>query len=236
MEQQIQSANIQRELAVREAEIAQLRALEIAEQEKQILTAAKSQEESRAQAEATAARAALIEAEERLHTLRQTAEAQRRKALALLAAEQDAEASASRARITAAADQDVAKVRGVIRREAAETGKIEKLAEAEAETARIKAENTRSEALVAMELEKARLAALPGIVGEMVKPAEKIKGISINHITGLGGARGEAAPSPVEQTVQSILDMAVALPAMKKLGDAVGVNLEGVMGDKPKPE
>ena len=94
--------------------------------------------------------------------------------------------------------------------------------------ARIKAENTRSEALMAMEMEKARLAALPGIVSELVKPAEKIKGISINHITGLDTPR----QSPVEQTVGSILDMAVALPALKKIGEAVGVNLEGVMETK----
>jgi len=66
----------------------------------------------------------------------------------------------------------------------------------------------------------------------MVKPAEKIKGISINHITGLGrGERGDAPSSPVDQTVDAILDMAVSLPTLKKLGDAVGVNLEGVLPD-----
>jgi hypothetical protein len=64
----------------------------------------------------------------------------------------------------------------------------------------------------------------------MVKPAEKIKGISINHVTGLGRGEGEGRPaSPVDQTVDAILDMAVSLPTMKKLGDAVGMNLEGLM-------
>ncbi|MCB1340675.1 MAG: flotillin [Pseudooceanicola sp.] len=228
MEQQIQAANIARELAIREAEIAQLRTLEIAEQEKQIQTAAKSQEETRARAEATSARAALVDAEEALQTQRQMAEAERRKRLALLAAAQDAETEAARATSKARTDQEVAKVMSVIKRETAETTKLTRLAEAEAETARIKAENTRSEALMAMEMEKARLAALPGIVSELVKPAEKIKGISINHITGLDTPR----QSPVEQTVGSILDMAVALPALKKIGEAVGVNLEGVMETK----
>jgi len=37
-----------------------------------------------------------------------------------------------------------------------------------------------------MELEKARLEAMPKIVGEMVKPAEKIKSINVNHVTGVG--------------------------------------------------
>jgi uncharacterized membrane protein YqiK len=62
MEQEIQSASIRRELHLREAEIAQLRSLEIAEQDKRILTAAKSQEESKAMADATVARAALVQA------------------------------------------------------------------------------------------------------------------------------------------------------------------------------
>jgi len=232
MEQEIQASNIARELAVREAEIAQLRALEIAEQEKQILTAAKSQEGSRAQAEATSARAAVIEAEEALQTLRQMAEAERRRKLAMLAAEQDAEANAARARITAEAEREVAGARTEVRRQEAEAMKAMRLAEVEAEAAHIAALNSRSEAVAAYELEKARLAALPGIVAEMVKPAEKIKGISINHIGGpgaTGGTGGGDRSGPVEQTVNAMLDMAVTLPAMRRIGEAVGMNLEGLM-------
>lgn len=237
MEQEIQSANIARELAIREAEIAQLRALEIAEQEKQILTAAKSQEGSKAQAEATSARAAVIKAEEELQTLRQMSEAERRKRLALLSAEQEAEANAARLRITAETEKEVAKARTVTKKEEAEALKALRLAEAEGETARIAAENTRSDAVVSLELEKARLAALPGIIGEMVKPAEKIKGISINHISGLGksGEAGSDAASPVNRAIDSIMDMALTLPAMKKIGDAVGMNLEGIVPE-PKPK
>jgi uncharacterized membrane protein YqiK len=234
MEQEIQSANIARELAIREAEIAQLRALDIAEQERQILTAAKSQEGSKARAEATSAQAAVIRAEEELQTLRQLAEAERRKQIALLSAQQDAEANAARAKISAESDKDVARNRGLARKEEAEATKAVRLAEVEAERARIEAENTRSEASVALELEKARLAAMPSIVAEMVRPAEKIRGISINHITGLGrGEAGGERSSPVNQTIDAILDMAVTLPAMKKLGDSIGVNLEGVMPEKP---
>ena len=236
MEQEIQSASIQRELQVREAEISQLRALEMAEQDKTIQIAAKSQEESKARAEATIARSALIKAEEDIRTLKEMAEAERRKNLALVAARQDAEANATRARITAEADQEVAKVKGVIRREEAASLKIYKLAEAEAEAARIKAENGRSDAAMALEAERIRLDRLPAILSEVVKPAEKIKGISINHISGLdrSGGNGTGAPSPVSQTIDSILDMAVALPAMKKIGDQIGVNLDGVLPDAKK--
>lgn len=236
MERTIQSASLAREQVIREAEIAQSRALEMAEQDRAILIAAKSQEESRAKAEATDARAAVITAEENLSTLRQIAEAERRKKLALMAAEQEAEAQATRIRITSESDQIAAKTRGLIKREEAETLRIQKKAEADGEAARIQAENSRSPELAAMEMEKARLSALPAIIGEMVKPAEKIKGISINHITGLGrpGDGVDRIPSPVDQTVSSILDMAVTLPTMKKLGDALGMNLETLAPEERK--
>ena len=234
MEQEIQAASIQRELQVREAEIAQLRALEMAEQDKTIQIAAKSQEESKAKADATSARSALVRAEEDIRTLKEMAEAERRKSLAVLAAEQDAEANATRSRITAAADQDVAKVKGVIKREEAASMKVYRLAEAEAEAAKIKAENSRSADLMALETERLRLEKMPTIISEMVKPAEKIKGININQVTGLGrGGDGETS-SATGQAISSILDMAISLPAMKKIGDQIGLNLDGlnVEGEK----
>lgn len=230
MERAIQAASLTREQAIREAEIAQARALEIAEQDRTIQIAAKSQEESRARAEATDAKAIVVRAEEELTTLRQLAEADRRKRLAILAAEQEAEAQLKRVQIASEAEKLAAQTTGIVRREEAETLRIRKQAEADGEAARIGAENGRSPELLAFEMEKARLAALPQIVAEMVKPAEKIKGISINHVTGLGRGEGEGRPaSPVDQTVDAILDMAVSLPTMKKLGDAVGMNLEGLM-------
>jgi len=225
MEQEIQAANIARDLAVKEAEIAQLRALDIAEQEKQIQTASKSQENSKAQASATSARAAVIKAEEELQTLRQMADAERRKKIALVSAEQQAESEAARVRISSESDKVAAKARGVIKREEAETLRIMKQAEADAAAAMIAAENGRSEANVALELEKTRLAAMPEIVGQMVKPVEKIKGISINHVSGLNRGEGGGS-SAVGQTMDAIMDMAVSLPAMKKLGESIGVNLD----------
>jgi uncharacterized membrane protein YqiK len=232
MEQDIQAANIARDLAVKEAEIAQLRALEIAEQEKQIQTAAKSQENSKAQAGATSARAAVVKAEEELQTLRQMADAERRKKIALVAAEQQAEAEAARIRISSESDQIAAKTRGIIKREEAETLRITKQAEADGAAALIAAENGRSDATLTLELEKLRLAAMPEIVGQMVKPVEKIKGISINHVTGLDRGGERSGGSAMGQTMDAILDMAVTLPAMKKIGDSIGVNMDGIVGDK----
>lgn len=241
MEQDIRAADIAREQAVREAEIAQARALEIAEQDRQIEIAAKSQEESRARAEADTARAEAVKAAEAVQTARQMAEAERRKALALIAAQEQAEAAAHRARVAAESDAATAADKAAARRAEAEAQKAVDLARAEALRARIDAENARSEALVAMEMEKARLEALPRILAEMVKPAEKITGISINHISGLRGDGGGAGSGTgghggaVGQALDAILDMAVQMPAMKKIGDQIGLNLEDNLPDlKPK--
>jgi len=232
MERAIQSASITREQAIREAEIMQARALDMAEQDRAIQSAAKSQEESRARAEATEARGAVVKAEEDLSTLRQMAEAERRHALARLAAEQEAEAQATRVRILSESDKLAAAAKGVIKREEAETLRIQRMAEAAGDAARIAAENQRNPELAALEMERMRLAALPAIVAEMVKPAEKIKGISINHVSGLGRGDGAERPaSPMGQTMDAIMDMAVTLPTMKKLGEAVGMNLEGLLPD-----
>jgi uncharacterized membrane protein YqiK len=234
MERQIQETNIARELAIREAEIAQMRALDIAEQERLIQTSSKNREGSKAKADATSAQADVVRAEEELQTLRQIAEAERRGKVAVLNARQDAEANAVRARILAENDKDIAKHRSASRREEAEALKFSRMAEAEAEKARIAAENSRSQATVSLELEKARLAAMPEIIAQMVKPAEKIKGISINTISGLGSGSANEAGSPVNQTMDAILNLAVTLPAMKKLGDSIGINLEDITPDDKK--
>jgi uncharacterized membrane protein YqiK len=224
MEEKIQAADLAREEAIRRAEILQAAALEQAEQDRLIQVAAKSQEESRAQAAADAARAEAVSAAEAVQTARQMAEGERAKRVALLKAEEEAGAAAARARIASESEKATARDRRVARTEEAEALKVLKLAEAEAERARIDAENARSDAIVAMEIEKARLEALPKIIAEMVKPAEKIRGISINTISGLD-RRGSDA-SPMNATLDAIMDMAVQLPALKKIGDTVGVNLQ----------
>ena len=228
MEQDIQADEIASAKALRQAEIARQQELEIAEQERMIQIAAKSQEESKAQASADVARTEAVKAAEALRTAEALAQAERNKALALLSAEQEAEAAAARVRIAAESDKATAKDRRIAMEEEAHALKAVELAKAEATLARINAENARSEAIVAMELEKLRLESMPKIISEMVKPAEKIKGISVNHISGLGSSAGGdgGAKAPVSQAIDSIMEMAVQLPALKKIGDAVGVNLE----------
>lgn len=230
----VTNARIDMEREIQAAEVARAQALTLAEQDRQIAVAAKSQEESRAQAEADSARAEATLAAEAVETARAKAEAERRAELARISAEAEAQTAAARAAIAAKSAAETAKDQASARREEAEAEKAAKLAEAEAHQARIAAENSRSDALVAMELEKARLEAMPKIVGEMVKPAEKIKAINVNHVTGLGGSGGgDSAPRPpVAAAIDSIMEMAVQLPLLKKIGDEMGVAMDDTLKGK----
>jgi uncharacterized membrane protein YqiK len=92
-----------------------------------------------------------------------------------------------------------------------------------------------------MKVDLARLEALPGIVAEMVKPAEKIESIRIHQISGLGGAADGAAGSAgarpaVNQVLDSILDMAVQLPALRRIGEEIGVSLKDELSGLTAPE
>ena len=241
-EQAIRAADIARERAIREAEIARDRELEVADQEKQIIVAQKSEEESRARASADEARAQATAARESVETARATAEAERTKRIALIEAAREAEREATRIRLSAQAERDAAQDRAEARREearaeadaitiAAEAKKLDLLAEAEGRRAIVEAENAMGEMIAEMKVALARLEAMPRIVEQMVKPAEKIDSIRIHQIGGLGagtagGAANDAGKAPVNQALDSILGMAVQLPALKKLGEELGVSMD----------
>lgn len=250
MEKEIRSADIARESAIREAEIArdkklqeieiqQKREIELAHQESQIITAAKSQEESKAQAIADEAKAEAVRAAEGISTARQIAEAERKKAVALVAAQQEAEASSTRQHIAAHAEKEAAVELAKAKLEEAEARKQEMLAEAEGRRALIAAENETGERIVELKTDLARLEALPKIVAEMVKPAEKIDSIKIHQLSGLGaGQIKKPAVSgykpAISQVFDSILEMAIQLPALKKIGEQIGINFDEGLADVTK--
>ncbi|MEM8741152.1 MAG: flotillin domain-containing protein, partial [Pseudomonadota bacterium] len=69
---------------------------------------------------------------------------------------------------------------------------------------------------------------------QMVKPAEKIDSIKIHQVSGLtpgapGTSAGHSGGSPVTQAVDAIASMAVQLPALKKLGEEVGISMQDGM-------
>jgi uncharacterized membrane protein YqiK len=261
MEQRIRTADLERERSIRAAEIAQQKALAeaeiarerdvaLAEQQRQIAVLQQSEAESQARAAADTARAAAVRAAEAVPTAKQVAEAERRKAIALLGAQQESEIAGTRARLAAQTEAVTAGDRASARVQAAQadadasalrTGamKAELMAQAEGRRALAEAENAMDDRVVAMRVELAKLEALPRVVAEMVKPAEKIDSIRIHHVSGLGGAAGgagDAVPrAPVNQALDSIMEMAVQLPALKKLGEDLGMSLDSGLAGVTRP-
>ena len=256
-EEAIRSAEIMREKNIRDAEISKERDLEVADQERQIIIAQKSEEESRARASADLARAEATKAMEAVTTAKQVAEAERMKQIALIEAAREAEREATKVRLAAAAEKDAAQDRADARREEAqadadaitiraEAKKKDMLAEAEGTRAITDAENALSAELIAMKIALARLEAMPKILAEAVKPAEKIDSIRIHQVTGLGGGSGSGGNGsgsdkpPVNQALDSVMGMAVQMPALRKLGEDLGLSMDGTLsglmgdGDTPK--
>jgi uncharacterized membrane protein YqiK len=226
-DQALQQAEIAREQAIREAEIARARALEVAEQERAIEVAAKSRDESRALAEADMARVELVRAQEAVETARASAEAERRRDLGLIAAAAEAEAAAQRALIAAKSAREAAAERTEQARLEAEAMRAAKAAETEALRARIEAENARSEAVLAYQAEIARLEAMPKVVAEMVKPAEKIGSINVTQVGSVDGSRGA-----ILQALDSVLEQAVHAPSLHRLVERIGEDIREGEFDK----
>ncbi|NNJ75868.1 MAG: flotillin, partial [Anderseniella sp.] len=131
-----------------------------------------------------------------------------------------------------------AEAKSVIDRAKAEKDRL--IATAEGTAAVVKAENAQSSELIRMKLDMARIEVMPDMVGRMLKPAEKIESIRINNITGFGSGGpygngtdtggGNGGPA-VNQVVDGVLSMALQLPAVKKLGEEVGINIsDGLKG------
>ncbi len=253
MEKAIRSEDIAREQAVREAEISQATALEAAEQARNIAVANRSQEESKALAAADLARADAVAAAEAITTARARAEAARKKEIALMQAKQESavttEQLVARAQAEALSSVEIAKSTLEKARAKAEVSKLRLDAararlnvRAEARRAFNEADNLLGSEIVALKKDLAKLEALPKIVAQMVKPAEKIDSVNIHHISGLGAGSGASAPGAqqkpvVNQAMDSVLEMAVQLPALQKLGRELGISMDkGITGITEEPE
>lgn len=255
-EEAVRAAEIERERNLRDAEITKERELEVADQDRQIIIAQKSEEESRARASADLARAEATKAMEAVTTAREVAEAERLKEVALIQAAREAEQEATKIRLAAQAEKDAAQDRAEARREEAqaeadalairaEAKKKDMLAEAEGRRAITDADNALSAELIGMKVDLARLEALPAIMAEAVKPAEKIDSIRIHQVSGLTGGTGggdtgaTGDKAPINQALDSIMGMAVQMPALKKLGDELGMSMDGsvsgLLGNEDTP-
>jgi uncharacterized membrane protein YqiK len=258
MEKSIRASDIRREEEITKAEIAQRLAVETAEQQRNITLRKQSMDEAKAEAAASGARAEAVKAAEDVETAKAIAAAERGKSLDLISAEKESQVHGLRKQHAADTEADtMVKLAGARLKTAqsdadAEKARLSAMAEEmamKAQNARAmnEAKNAMSPEVIDLARDKARLEALPKIVEQMVRPAEKIDSIKIHHITGGALNRGGAPAGsenggdkpPVNQALDSIMDMALQLPALRKIGEDLGVSFEdgmsGVVDDGRKP-
>ncbi len=240
-EQSIEQERIGKERAIQGAEIERRKTLELAEQQRAIAIARESKAQSEAQAEAELARALAVTAEEKVFTARDVEMAERKKAIDLIGAAQVAEREALRLTSAAQAEKAASADRGAaIRAQAeadADADKIKALAqrlraEIEAEGQRLMNEahnmlspEARTSALRMRLVEKAE-----AIIRESVKPLERIEGIKILHVDGLGGSGGgggggggDGGVNFSDSVVNSALRFRAQAPLVDQLLREIGV-------------
>jgi len=239
-EQETRSREIGKQRELRRLEIEAQLSSEIRKVDSSIALSGKQVEEAHAQAAAELARTQVVLAQEKVQTERERAVADRSREMAMkrvmeagevAEANADTEATVLLRRAKAEADATCAR---------ADAEKARMLAESEGSRALISSENSLSEALMTMKLEKYRLDRIPEIVSQMMKPVEKIESIRIHQVSGFGSSSGGGGPggggdaagsgkAPVTQVMDSILGMALQLPALKSIGDQIGVDFSSAV-------
>jgi len=233
----IAESEIDKRRTLEQREIERQRAIRIAEQEREIAISQKSQEESAAKADADTALAKSVTAEEEVKKVRETAVAERAKAVRLVQAREQAEQDAIGIVIAAEAEKKASDDRAEAQRVGA-TGEADAVrirALADEERYRVEAEGKRSinEARNALSIEQIRLEIqlellrqLPEIIAQSVKPMERIDGIKIVDVRGMGGMgsgdSGSANGGGGDGNLaRSVVDHALRYRAQRPLVDAL---------------
>lgn len=239
-EREIKATDLARQRDLRKLEIDTQLNSEMHKVDSSIRLAGKHAEEAKAQAAAERARADVVLAQEYVQTERERAMADRSHEIALKRVQEEGAVESAKAETEADVVIKRAQADSQAVRTRAEAERLRLLAESEGTKARIAAENSRTEGLMKLELERYRLDKLPEIVSQMMKPAEKIESIRIHQVSGLGAATGTANAGadagnrpPVNQVMDSILGMALQLPALKSIGESIGYDFSSAL---PKAE
>ncbi len=234
----IEAREIEKRRAIEEARIQQLQQLEVAEQNKQIAIANKSEEESAARAKAAEAEKLKVEKEEAVTTARQVAEANRRMEIEVIDARKEAEREAVNITVEAEAKREAAiNTSEAILTEAKASADAKKLqaeadekvfaVEAAGKKALYDAENTLKEEQIDLQRSLALLKVLPEIIASAVKPLENIDGIKIlqGYNAGAGGVGGEHATNGglSDQVTRAALNYRANAPLVDSLLREVGL-------------
>lgn len=242
----VERARIEMEREIERLEIKRRQSVELEEQSREIALSLKSKERSEAQANAEAARALMVEAQEHVLTVRDTEIANRQKLIELISAAKAAESEATRLKILAEAEKIASQDRADADRIAVSALEERYRVEAEGKQKLNEAENLRSDASRKSALHQRLVENLPAIIRESVKPMEKIEGIKILHVEGLpglsgagghGGGGGEGAGDGAggprdgnlaEQVVSSALRYRSQAPFVDQLLGEIGMTGDNV--------
>lgn len=229
---------------------------EIRKVDSAIQLAGKHAEESKAQAAAELAKSEVILAQEKVQTDRERAIAERSHEISMKRTSEAGDVAQANAETDAQVLLRRTRAQAEATRATAEAERLRMLAESEGSRALIAAENSTSDVVLSMKLERYRLDRMPEILAQMMKPVEKIDSIRIHQVTGFGNSQGgvngalggpSAYPAgggsggdahgkaPVAQVMDSILGMALQLPALKSIGEQIGYDFSAAL-PKPKEE
>jgi uncharacterized membrane protein YqiK len=213
--------------------------VETAEIQKSIDLAKKSAERSVAIVTAETARAKAVQAEEQAFTAREREIAERRKLTELINTQRETERDALRLTSKADAEKNAATAfaaaHTIAAQAEADADKIKSKAAAEryaVDAAGQKqiadAENTLSDGSRQSRFRNKLLDKIEGIVRESVRPMEKIDGIKILHVDGLGGGAG-GSRNVTDEVIDSALRYRVQAPMIDSLMKEIGIE-GGSMG------
>lgn len=235
--------------ALRKAEMAAIRALEEEKITNDIQIAKRRAEEAEARAEEEEARAKVILTAESVQARKERAIAEREREIARLKQEKDLELEDAQVKRDVETLLEKAKADAAVKAREGEAERVRMEAEAAGRTALNQAENTLGDSVIRMRLEERKLDRLPEIMTQMMKPVEKIDSIKINQISGIGGVggSGEGVDGAFGAAMDQLLGMAVRLPAMKQMGEEIGLDFDANLAgrtadyanrikDKPKNE
>lgn len=238
-ERQVKESEVERDRLVKQKEIEsqqqievsrinQQKVTQIAEQDKAVSIARKSEEQSEAEAKANQARAEAVKAEEAVKTARETAVAERQKSIALVEASREAEQQAIGVRVAAEAEKQAAEDRAEAVKIKAAADRVAFEVEATGKRQINEAINTLSAEQIAMQVRLALIKALPDIIARSVEPMKQIDGIKIIQVDGLNRAAGSEGGAGqggnlAEQAVSAALNYRVQQPLIDALLGDLGI-------------
>jgi flotillin len=228
--QRVKAAQVANDEALRRAEMAAVLALEETRIENEVQLAKRRIEESSTKAAEEEARAQVLLAAERVQVQKERAVVEREQEISNLRQKKDLALEDARVKSDVGTMLAKAKAEAEVARSAAETEQRRMEAEAAGRHALNQAENTLSGAVIRMRLEERKLDRMPEIMTQMMKPVEKIDSIRINQISGMGNGGGSGGGTGVDNAfgaaMDQILGMAVRLPAMKQMGEEIGLDFD----------